>query len=326
MKPGVITPIIALGDAMSIAPNINCEEGVTRFLTLRICEGLSDKGDTYRHLEKHLKQRFCANFGRVPLNQITADHIRAWAAGLASERTGQPLEPLTRRHHLVSVKTFFKRAHGEGWIARDPSRVIVLPVVEEEDVNVIAVKDAFAVFKAGRDSRAIGRLALEAFGGLRYSTAGKLAKDDIKFDRKGIEMPSAKHKSRKRKFRQGQPDNLWLWLCHAPDSCWGLTFRQYRDEKKELHVMAGLRPMVLKTDEDKEDARDLKNVWRHSFATYLLAKVGHFGPVGYLMQHTNSRTTEGYEGVATAADAQLYFSITPESVKLSWEEFVSQHK
>jgi site-specific recombinase XerD len=301
--------------------DLTVSEAVKKYISLRLSEGLPPDGDTVRHLRKHLEQRFCSVLGGVPLKELRADHIRMWASQLLNEETKSPFAPLTVRHHLIDVKTFCKRAHGEGWTDKNPSLVVALPQIEEEDVNIMTVYDAFHFFKVNRDHRAIGRLALEAFGGIRYTTAGKLEKENIKFPQRGIEMPSAKHKSRKRKFRQGHPDNLWTWIEHTPESCWGLTLRQYADEKREMHVTAKLRPMVLKSDEDKAKAGQLHNVWRHSFASYLLARTKSYQPVSYLMQHTNSHTTEGYEGIATEMDGRLYFSITPVTVLMPWDEF-----
>lgn len=300
---------------------LTVREAVARYLTLRVTEGLSEDGDTYSHMTKHLAERLCGFAGDAELKNVKADHLRAWVAALTNDRTGKPLDVLTKRHHLIAVKTFFRRCWREGWIERDPTLPIVLPQVEERDVNLVAVRDAFHFFKTNRDHRAVARVALEAFGGLRYTSAGKIVKEDLKFERRGIEMPSTKHKSRKRKFRQGQPANLWEWLHHAPDDCWRLSFLQYREEKKEMLVMAGMRPMVLKSDEDRLRARHLKNVWRHSFASYLLAKAKDYAPIAYLMQHARATTTEVYEGIADEAEAVLYFAITPETVKLTWEEF-----
>lgn len=300
---------------------LTLREAVARYLTLRVAEGILPESDTFSHLNKQLAARLCAFMGDAELKAVRADHLRTWAASLTNERTGRPLDPVTIRHHLVAVKTFFRRCWREDWVQRDPTLPIVLPTVEEKDVNVIAARDAFRFFALNREHRAIGRVALEAFGGLRYTSAARLVKADLKFDRRGIEMPSTKHKSRKRKFRQGQPANLWAWLHHAPDDCWELSVYQYREEKKEMLVMAGLRPMILKTDTDRAKARALKNVWRHSFASYLLAKCKDYAPIAYLMQHAKATTTEVYEGTADELDALRYFAITPESVKMGWDEF-----
>ena len=289
-------------------------DSVVRYIGLRLHEGLLRETDTYRHLHLHLVTRFAGELGHLNLRDLTAEQLRGWLAAL-------PVAPLTKRHHLVSVKTFLKRAHAEGWVMRDVSMAVKPPIVEEEDVEVIPVRQAWQFFRANRDHRAIGRVALEAFGGLRYSSAALLQVGDIKWELHGLEMPAAKHKSRKRKFRQGQPDNLWAWLKHAPDACWSLTKRQYASEKAEMLVNAGLRPMICKSDDDRQRLKRLRNVWRHSFASYLLARLKSYAPVQYLMQHSKASTTEIYEGRATERDACLYFAITPDTVLQTWEEF-----
>jgi site-specific recombinase XerC len=165
---------------------------------------------------------------------------------------------------------------------------------------VIPVADAVAFFAANRDEPVAIRVALEAFGGLRYSTAGRIGWENIKFAERGIEMPGALHKSGKRKFRQGHPENLWAWLELAKDKdhpVWAMTFRQYRFAKRQARMRAKVETP--------------HNVWRHSFASYLLAKTKSLPTVGYLMQHRHTSTTEIYEGVANEADAAIYFGIVP---------------
>lgn len=307
-------------------------EAVTEYLHLRLAEGLDPSGDTISHLRLHLVVRLCGPLGSIPVDLIRPEHLRTWAASLMNPKNGHPMSITTIRHHLIDVKTFFKRAHLERWIDHDPSRVVALPQAEDDDVCVMPVKDAFHFFKRNRDARAVARVALEAFGGVRYTTAALLTKENIFFEERGIEMPANKHKSKKRKYRQGMPACLWNWLESAPDSCWTLTKRQYAEEKKEMLVLAGLRPMVLKDDEDRAIVRRLKNVWRHSFGSYMLAQTKSFETVGYLMQHSRPSTTEIYEGVARERDAALYLSITPATVEMEWEDFArvfspkSQHQ
>lgn len=307
------------------AASLTVLQAVQRYLSLRLDQGMIANSDTYRHLRKHLLQRFCGAFGPWPLEDVTTDHLRDWIKGLTNPKTGGPMAHNTRNHHLKDLKVFFKCARIEQWIQRDPTEPMKLVKIHEDNVTVIPVREAFEVFKRNLNARCVGRLALEAFGGLRYSTAGTITKDDLKFDCDGIEMPSNKHKSRKRKFRQGQPANCWKWLRHAPESCWQVGLSSYAQEKKEMLVLAGLRPMVVKSDADKQTIEAFRNIWRHSFASYLLARVKNFSKVAYLMQHSKTTTTEIYEGQALERDAHLYFCISPDTVMMSWEEFVAAH-
>lgn len=297
-------------------------DAVTNYVALRKAEGMKEKTDTYRHVRKHLVERLVGALGHWRLCDVTTDKLRAWGDGLRDD-DGKALGDVTKRHHLISAKTFFGRAQREGWILRDPTEAIILPKLVEKDPNIISARDAFEFFKANRDHRAVGRIALEAFGVLRRKSAGKAQEEHLHREVRGIFMPGRDHKSAKRKFRQGQPANLWTWIEHAPAECWDLTSRQYADEKTEMHVNAKLRPMVLKSKEDRAAAERLRNVWRHSCISYLLADTGNTPAVARLAQHSRISTTEGYEGVVFAADARLYLAITPETVLLTWEQFAA---
>lgn len=308
------------GMGASGAGGLTVAEAFKRYFELRESERLSE--DTRRHIAKHVGERFAGAFGALRLTALTADHIRGWMGKLTNPKTGEPMEDLTKRHHRKDVNTFLDRARKEGWITRNPCELVTPPVLEEGDVSVMPVRDVFEFFKANVEARCVGRVALEAFGGLRYSTAARIERRHLNFAERGIEMPGAIHKSGKRKYRQGHPDVLWAWLEHAPEACWGLSKRQYAEDKRLALVQAGLRELTASNAAETARIEALRNVWRHSFASYMIAHTKNVPRVGYLMQHTHTATTEIYEGVATEADARLYLAITPEAVrKWTWREF-----
>lgn len=267
--------------------------------------------DTWRHIDSHVGVRFVGSFGPRRLNTLTAGDIRAWLAGLRSSRSGEAMTALTQRHHRKDVNTFLDRCQREGWMRGNPCDLVTPPAHDDDgEVTVISARDAFHFFKANAAEPVAIRVALEAFGGVRYSTAGRISFSNFNFAERGIEMPGAIHKSGKRKFRQGHPAVLWRWLDLAKDAkhpAWSLDLRQYREGKKHGRIRANVETP--------------RNVWRHSFASYHLAHGKDLPRTGYLMQHRHTATTEIYEGVATERDARLYLAITPESVKLSWDEF-----
>ncbi len=309
-------------------------QAVVRYMQLRSSEGsFSARNDHQKRVARQLGRRFCEVVGMRPLPSIRPDDIRLWMQGLRHPKTGAPVEPATARHHLKEVKIFFKRCVIEEWLEKDPTIPVRVPVVVPRPVNIISPKDAFHVFKTNIDHRNIGRLALEAFGGLRFTTASKITKEDIKWERRGIEMPANKHKSGKRQYRQGHPANLWAWLYHAPEEGWEISWQTSRNCKMEMHFIAGLRKTMGgnlggryarrgSDNEERQRLDALKNVWRHSFASYLLALEKAYPRVSYLMQHTRPATTEIYEGLADETDAKLYFAITPDAVRtMEWEDF-----
>jgi len=306
----------------SHAEGLTVNEACARYIAMRKAEEKLSK-DTWRHIDKHLSKRFCKTLGEKRLVEVTADDIRNWMANLKNPRTNEPMEEQTKKHHRKDVNTFFDRARKEGWILRNPCEIVAVPEVDDGEVVVISPEDAFKFFKANLNEPVSGRVALEAFGGLRYSTAGRLQKENLNFEEKGIEMPGNLHKSGKRKWRQGHPAVLWAWLEHAPESCWSMTLLNYREWKRAALIRAGLRPLASASNDDKETLRGLRNIWRHSFASYMLAHIKDMPRVGYLMQHSNTKTTEIYEGVATEANARLYLALTPQAVAAAkdWAAF-----
>jgi site-specific recombinase XerD len=275
-------------------------EAYVKYEALRRAEDrLSD--DTWRHIETHVGKRFVGAFKECELHLLTPGDIRDWLAKLKHSRTAEPLDSLTKRHHRKDANGFLERCVREGWLARNPCELVTPPALDDAgDVSVISAEDAKAFFKANAAEPFIVRLALEAFGGVRYSTAGRLTHANIDWVGKGIELPGKIHKSGKRKFRQGHPANLWAWLELAKDAkhpAWAMSLRQYAEAKKLGRIRANVETP--------------HNVWRHSFASYLLAQTKDVARTGYLMQHRHGSTTEIYEGVATEADALVYFGIVP---------------
>lgn len=285
-------------------------EAVPKYRDLRKAEGL--KGDSLNHVETHLR-RLVAALGHLPLFAVTAEHIRGWLAAM-------PMSPLTVRHHLVSANTFFARAVLEKWAIDNPCLAVVPPKIEAQDTTVLSARDVFALLKANAGEPVVGRLVLELFGGLRCSSVERILPEHIRMDTRGIEMPGAKHKSGKRKFRQGHPPVLWAWL----EYCWplpqplsgppfltGITESGYDDRKKEAFVRAGVNFP--------------HNVLRHSCASYLLALTKDPPKVAYLFQHTSLKMLERYEGVADENDARLVMAMTPAAVmRLTVDEFFAQ--
>ena len=308
-----------------LATGLKVSEAFEKYLVLR--DGEKSWGvDSRRHAKKHL-ERFCRVFGERRLYEVSTDEVRAWLSDLKDD-DGKTIGPYGKKDHRKNVNTFFTYAIREKWGAREnPVAVIKPPKTDDGDPVVITVRDAFEYFKCNRDERLVGRVAMEAFGGIRYTTAGKIQKAGIFLQTRGIRMAANIHKSGlkdgRARFRQGQPDNLWAWLNHAPETCWEMTPLNYREAKRYAWIRAELRPSELLTDADKAKSEALDNTWRHSFISYHLARYKSVPLAQYLAQHQSSRQTQEYEGLADETDAARFFMITPASVQLTWEQFMA---
>ncbi len=281
-------------------------QAVTKYLALRLAEDLKEDSDTHLHLKKHLADRLCSALGETALNRVTTDDLREWLTGL-------PFAKVTIKNHRKDVNTFFERCVMEEWIDRNPCRAVKPPRIDEEPKSPLTPVQIYQLLHFNRNEPVMGRVALELFGGLRYSSAGRLTYDHLDFVAKGIAMPGQGHKSGKWKYRQGHPAVLWEWLAHVPKEAFGVaSVSNYGHQKS----MAFARAQMANPG----------NALRESFASYHLAQGKSYQATGYLMQHTRASTTMIYEGIAKEEDAKLVFAMGPAAVAGTYEEFLAKQK
>lgn len=264
-------------------------DAVERYLVMR------DKdwsADTFRHVRLHLRrlsERFTGDLG-----EVTAEGARRWLADMGS--AGRSIWP-----HQKDAAAFFARAVREGWVSADPFAGIDRPKDgAAEEVSVLSPADAQKLFAACAREPVVVRLALEAFGGLRNASAQRLMPEDIRWSERGILLPADKHKSGRRHYLEGLPENLWAWLDAWRDrpEAWAWRGSQLMHAKSAAFTLAGVR--------------NPKNVLRHSFASYHVALHQDAAKTALLMQHTGQvMLYRHYKGVATQADAEKYFAIRP---------------
>lgn len=267
---------------------------VEAYLKLREAETRSADGQA--HVRLHL-ERFVEHLGiKRDLGDISREEIKGWIAALG--HTGW-----SKLAHYKNVRAFFARCVSEEWVRENPADKISMPRVSVDEVSVISLKDAQKLFEANANHPIVVRLALEAFGGLRASSSRRLKLEDIRWAERGIMLPAAEHKSGRRHYMEGMPENLWKWL---------LPWRN----KPEAWEWRGSQLMHEKTKAVNRAKLTLPaNVLRHSFASYHVALHSDAGKTAILMQHTNQvMLYKHYKGVAAKADAEKFFAITPLSV------------
>lgn len=279
-------------------------QAIDQFLTFRDGEGLA--ADSVRHTRTILT-RFASHFGSRNLTDLTADHIREWLAALEKRHH---FESVTLRHHRKDVNTFFGRAVKEGWALKNPCEAVTPPKIDRDgDVTCWSLREAFDFFKANRKSPIVGKLALEAFAGLRCSSAAKLVRGEIVFEEKGLALAPGKHKSGRRYYVDGFPDNLWAWLGEAKDGPWVTNLSTYNLRKQHAFLASG--------------RKNPGNVMRHSFCTFHVAAFKDVAKTAVLLTHRSPSTLyQHYKGRGVSeVQGKAYFAITPKAVAGSWKTF-----
>ncbi len=267
-------------------------DAAERYLAARKIEGMGD--GTYSHATVEVK-RLKEFFGAVTLGEITPERVRALMSWMATKYSAH-----TVRGHRKRLCALFNWAKREGISSGNPCESVAPPARVEEEVSTLTVEDAVELFKTAWKKRpaAAPRLALEAFAGLRFSSAARLVKEDVNFADKGVTLPAAKIKTRRRHYIEGLPDNLWVWLKAATDETWTMTERQYLEAKSDTFELAGVT--------------NPGNVLRHSFCSYHVSLHADAARTAVILCHASPRTLyQHYRGRATAADGKKYFGIVP---------------
>lgn len=271
------------GDGGEIIGNV-----IPRFKEEKFAMRIS--ADMRTQYKNHLR-RFNDAFRARRMDLVTPADLFDWIHSL-------PYAPVTKKNHRKTIRALYNWAQARG-ICRTNPAILVADEKEERDIEVMTVEDGSTLFEANKNSKAIGRLALEAFGMLRYTSAKRLVFSDINWTEKGITLPASKLKTGRRTYIDGHSDNLWQWLDYAPTECWSMSERNYQEEKCRMFSRAGVRHP--------------HNVLRHSACTYHYAAYKNPGLTAALMAHTNLRTMEQfYRGRATQADGLRWFNIRPQ--------------
>jgi integrase len=281
---------IARGGSTQAKPTLTVGELVKAYLAARETDGVGKaslshtRGDLARLVEK---------FGSTPADRVTADQLRAWLAAL-------PFAPTTKRNHHKNGAAAWNWAMREELCSANPWRNVEKPPMTTDEVCVLSVPDAVKFFTTARQHRpeACAKFALEAFCGLRASTAARVEKSEIDFAAGGIRIPAAKIKTARPQYIDGLPENLWAWLRATSEESWALTGKDYERAKSDVFRLAGVV--------------NPGNVLRHSFCSYHVAQYRDAARTAVILCHTSPRTLyRHYKGIATAADAAAYFSILP---------------
>lgn len=273
----------------AVVATITVREASARYLKAREADGVTKATLTHARMDMG---RFVALFADRTLS-ITPDEIRVWLNAL-------PFSEVTKRNHYKRVSAFYTWARMEGLAASNPCEGVRSPARDIDDVSVLSVEDTQKLFATAQKLRpqVCARLALEAFAGLRFSSAARLVKADVNFADKGIALPAAKLKTRKRHYIDSLPENLWSWLNAAPDEAWTLTERQYLALKSEVFRLA--------------EVENPGNVLRHSFCSYHVALHKDAARTAVILCHSSPSTLyQHYKGRASESAAHRFFTTFP---------------
>jgi hypothetical protein len=274
----------------STRPALLIRDAIPQYLEAKKAENLDP--NTLSHYRSAL-DRLIVAFGDHNVQDVEREDLQAWLTDLDAEDS-------TCRTYFVRARGFFSWLKFARLITEHPFDGLRTPKVIPKEITLSTPDDLRLLFAVNAPvSRELcGRLACEAFAGIRFESVADMQPSDIKFELRGILLPADQIKTRRRKFIQNLPDCLWKWLEWSRPAEWTMTPRQYLEAKSLAFVRANIPHP--------------RNCLRKSFATYHLALHGDAGKTAAILCHTNLRKLiEDYNGVASADRAAPWFTVLP---------------
>ena len=279
-QAGHATPDHLRQNAGPISANV--AEAVSEFIVAKARAGRSDR---YIRTLRNSLSKFADGRARRPLDSITTDELERW---LAASRW----RPRTRRGYLADVRTFFKFAQRRGLCATNPAAAVEVPSLPPgAPPGIHAPAEVRAVLETARrlDPDACRLLAVRYFAGVRSAEAHRLTEEDFRGD--VLEVPAAKSKTRARRLVKIEP-TLAAWLA-LPG---------------KLPVS---NPERVRAVARASGVRWPRNVTRHSFCSYHLARYSNAARTALEAGHSEAMLSAHYRELVTPEAASGYWAIVP---------------
>jgi integrase len=238
---------------------------------------------------------------QVNVDTVTTADIQQWLDSMDAA-------PRTIRNLRNNASGLFKFAEARGYIARGENPVTATERIKTKNSDAIEIyspDELTRLLNAAPDSFKTV-LAIQAFAGLRSAEAMRLDWQNIKLDRKHIEITAANAKTASRRIVPILP-NLAAWLKKATKKT-GKIFPHSRAYFHELQ-----RNISTDTKTSKLPALAWKhNALRHSFISYRVATIQNVAQVALEAGNSPGMIFGHYRELVTADAAKSWFAIAPD--------------
>ncbi len=273
---------------------LTVSEAIASYTAAKRTEGV-DEGSIAHY--GPIFDRFEAFAGKRDVSTISREDIHDFM----SKQADAPSD--TRKTRFARIRALFNWLSDEEKISGSPFKGMKTPKVKTKPVVILTLAQTKALFERNTEGEidqsrreTMGRLALEAFAGLRHDSAGQIIESEIHPD--GLRIPAAKIKTQQDQFIEGLPANLYPWLKWSNPKEWAMTQRQYLEAKTDAFTRANIPHP--------------RNCLRKGFASYHVAAFKNKALTALIMCHSSAKLLEKtYRGAATEADGKEVFAIMP---------------
>lgn len=288
----------ARNKATALIPPLTVHEAVIAYTAAKTAEGVDAASISHY---KPIFDRLEEMVGKRDVKTVTGDDIDAFMTRHGGD------SKQTRRTRFARVRALFNWLVETKRLASSPFAGKNAPKVPTEEVEILTISQTRQLFMRNLQAEGsdpipqerretLGRLAMEAFMGLRHDTAGQIVASEIQPD--GLRIPAAKIKTEKNQFLDGLPANVHAWLEWSRPKEWCMTQRQYLEAKTNAFIRAGVPHP--------------HNCLRHGFASYHVAAYKDPGKTSVILCHKSPKLLwDTYRGMASQPDGIEYFRIVP---------------
>ena len=243
----------------------------------------------------NLSQRFVS----VDVGSVATADIQAWLDGMAGA-------PRSVKNYRDAANALFKFCESRNYIGRGENPVAATEKIQARKggkITIFAPEELAKLLAAAPDLfKPI--IAIQAFAGLRSAEVMRLDWQDVKIERRHIEVAAEKSKTAQRRLAP-ITENLAEWLAeHAKGKgrIWPFRAAYFREHQTKISEAA------------KVDWKS--NALRHSFISYRVAAIQDVPKVALEAGNSPAMIFANYRELVTPQDAQAWFAVAPEGVSV----------
>ena len=244
-------------------------------------------------------RRFNADHVNTPINRITQRNLESWL-------DDRDMGDLTRRNYLRDLGVLWNYAVKKGYLAECIPEKIEKPTADDRPTEILThdqAKALLAVAKGKENLAWLPYFAVSLFAGLRTSEVLQITWNQIDLESLIMVVTPSQAKTRRRRIVRIS-DNLALWLKLMKDITGPVVpfqGNEFWDGREALREAAGMSEWP-------------RNVLRHSFGSYHLAKHNDEGLTAAQMGNSPGIVIRNYREMVKPKDADAYWSLSPKTI------------
>lgn len=278
-----------------------------------------------RNLSEHTQRNYISDLGQFfeyikdkSIADIDNIDIRGYLGHL--HRIGLKKSSIARK--LATIRTLFRFLNREGYIDKNPAKIVATPKQEKFLPHFLSVDDAFRLVEAANreeTSSLRDRAILELFysSGIRIGELVSLDREDINLSDGLIKV---KGKGRKERIVPVGSKAIEAMKRYIEETVHGSQFKA-QDERFPLFLNRNgkritersVRRIVLKYSMESLKQTVKPHTLRHSFATHLLDAGADLRAIQELLGHKSLSTTQKYTHLGMDKIMEVYDKAHPRS-------------